>query len=235
MRRSPTMFLPHHKEGEQFIPLTNSFESTRLYSSLAERTRNASRRQLDHWHRLFIEAEELCSSSSTEIERAGMVRHICRHMIAREDRMLDLSRRYLTLQDLLEIKSRVIGTGFVGGKAAGMLLAHKSCAMMRILTGPLIWNIMILTMSVPTSIIPILFITVCGVCSCVRKPIPSTFRRRRNCVHRCLKAASPSRSGSASATCSSTTASIRLSSAPVRCWKTASAMPLPVSTTAFLC
>lgn len=125
MRRSPTMFLSHRKEGEQFIPLTNSFESTRLYSSLAERTRDASRRQLDHWHRLFIEAEELCSSPSTEIERAGMVRHICRHMIAREDRMLDLSRRYLTLQDLLEIKSRVIGTGFVGGKAVGMLLAHK--------------------------------------------------------------------------------------------------------------
>jgi Pyruvate phosphate dikinase, AMP/ATP-binding domain len=124
-RRSPTMFLPHHKKGEQFLPLTNSYESTRLYSSLAERTRNASRRQIDHWHRLFIDAEELCNSASTEVQRAGMVRHICRHMIAREDRMLDLSRQHLTLQDLLEIKSRVIGTGFVGGKAVGMLLAHK--------------------------------------------------------------------------------------------------------------
>lgn len=124
-RRSPTMFLPHHKKGETFIPLTNSFESTRLYNSLADRTRNASRRQIDHWHRLFIDAEELCRNPSTEVERAGMVRHICRHMIAREDRMLDLARQYLNLQDLLEIKSRVVGTGFVGGKAVGMLLAHK--------------------------------------------------------------------------------------------------------------
>ncbi|MCW8892938.1 MAG: PEP/pyruvate-binding domain-containing protein, partial [Deltaproteobacteria bacterium] len=124
-RRSPTMFLPHHKEGEKFIPLTNSYESTRLYNSLAVRTRDASRRQIDHWHRLFIDAEELCNETSTEIERANMVRHICRHLIAREERMLTLARQYLTLPDLLEIKSRVIGTGFIGGKAAGMLLAHN--------------------------------------------------------------------------------------------------------------
>lgn len=123
-RRSPTMFLPHQKEGERFIPLIRSYESTRLYNSLAERTRDASRRQIDHWHRLFIDAEEICRQHATEAERADMVRHICRHMIAREERMLRLARQYLSLQDLLEIKSRVIGTGFIGGKAVGMLLAH---------------------------------------------------------------------------------------------------------------
>ncbi len=124
-RRSPTMFLPHRKEGEKFIPLTNSFESTRLYSSLAARTKDSSRRQIDHWHRLFIEAEELCTEAATKAERDNMVRHICRHMIAREERMLTLVRKYFSLQELLEIKSRVIGTGFIGGKAVGMLLAHN--------------------------------------------------------------------------------------------------------------
>ncbi|MFO7577830.1 MAG: PEP/pyruvate-binding domain-containing protein [Pelovirga sp.] len=124
-RRSPTMFLPHHKIGERFIPLTNSFESTRLYKSLAERTANGSRRQIDHWHRLFIEAEDLCREDATGFDRAGMVRHLCRHMLAREERMLALAREWFTLQDLLEIKSRIIGTGFVGGKAVGMLLAHN--------------------------------------------------------------------------------------------------------------
>lgn len=124
-RRSPTMFLPHHKVGDQFIPITNSYEATWLHSSLAERTRNASRRQIDHWHRLFMEAEELCHNSASKLDQVEMVRHICRHMIAREERMLELSRRYLTLQDLLEIKSRLIGSGYIGGKAVGMLLAHK--------------------------------------------------------------------------------------------------------------
>ncbi len=124
-RRSPTMFLPHHKIGERFIPLTNSFESTRLYKSLAERTSNSGRRQLDHWHRLFIEAEDLCRESAAGAERAQMVRHICRHMLAREERMLKLAQDTFTLADLLEIKARIIGTGFIGGKALGMLLAHN--------------------------------------------------------------------------------------------------------------
>ena len=43
-----------------------------------------------------------------------MVEHICRHMIGREERILSLGRDYFSLQDLLDIKSRVIGTGFIG-------------------------------------------------------------------------------------------------------------------------
>ncbi|MCK4502659.1 MAG: phosphoenolpyruvate synthase, partial [Desulfuromonadales bacterium] len=124
-RRSPTMFLPHQKEGERFMPLTNSYESTRLYSSLAARTKDTARRQIDHWHRLFVDAEELCRVDASETERANMVRHICCHMIAREERMLNLVQRYFSLPELLEIKSRVIGSGFIGGKAVGMLLAHN--------------------------------------------------------------------------------------------------------------
>ena len=124
-RRSPTMFLPHHKVGERFIPLTNSFESTRLYKSLAERTANGSRRQIDHWHRLFIDAEDLCRENATGYDRDNMVRHLCRHILAREERMLALAREYFTLPELLDIKSRIIGTGFIGGKALGMLLAHN--------------------------------------------------------------------------------------------------------------
>ncbi|WP_224746991.1 PEP/pyruvate-binding domain-containing protein [Pelovirga terrestris] len=123
-RRSPTMFLPHHKIGERFIPLTNSFESTRLYKSLAERTANGGRRQIDHWHRLFMDAEDLCRENGSGYDRDSMVRHLCRHVLAREERMLVLAREYFSLPDLLDIKSRIIGTGFIGGKAVGMLLAH---------------------------------------------------------------------------------------------------------------
>ncbi len=46
-------------------------------------------------------------------------------MIGREKRILDLAKKTLTLQDLLAIKERIIGTGYIGGKAAGMLIARK--------------------------------------------------------------------------------------------------------------
>jgi hypothetical protein len=46
-------------------------------------------------------------------------------MIGREKRILDLAQKYLSLQDLLAIKTRLIGTGYIGGKSVGMLLARK--------------------------------------------------------------------------------------------------------------
>ena len=39
--------------------------------------------------------------------------------------MLKLAKANFKLQDLLDIRKRMIGTGFIGGKAVGMLLANK--------------------------------------------------------------------------------------------------------------
>ncbi|MGD9849452.1 MAG: PEP/pyruvate-binding domain-containing protein, partial [Desulfuromonas sp.] len=123
-RYSATMFLPHRKEGERFVPLTNSCEATRLFSSLVRRGTHSDR-HLDHWHHLFLQAEKLEREGATAAEKLAMVRHICRHMIGREPRILQLAERYLSLADLLRIKARAIGTGFIGGKAVGMLLANR--------------------------------------------------------------------------------------------------------------
>jgi len=47
-------------------------------------------------------------------------------MIAgRDERMLALAEKVISFDDLLKIKSRLIGSGFIGGKALGMLLARK--------------------------------------------------------------------------------------------------------------
>lgn len=124
-RSSPTMFLPHRKQGERFMPLINSFEASELLKGVSARQQDSTSRQLDHWHRLFLQAEQLLDDPATELEQVHMVKHICRHMIGREERILALSRKHLSLQDLLDIKSRVIGTGFIGGKAVGMLLAQN--------------------------------------------------------------------------------------------------------------
>jgi hypothetical protein len=46
-------------------------------------------------------------------------------MIGREARILSLAQQTFSLEDLLNIEKRLIGTGFIGGKAVGMLLANK--------------------------------------------------------------------------------------------------------------
>ncbi|ALC15757.1 phosphoenolpyruvate synthase [Desulfuromonas soudanensis] len=123
-RRSPTMFLPHRKEGERFLPLVDSYAATRLFSTLADPGTDSAHRQLDHWHHLFLQAREVAEAPDEEAAQT-MVNHLCRHLIGREERMLTLARRHFSLQDLLEIKARMIGTGFIGGKTVGMLLARQ--------------------------------------------------------------------------------------------------------------
>lgn len=123
-RHSPTMFLPHRQVEESFVPLANSREATQLMSAMRQASRTSGSRQIDHWHHLFLQAEELAEQPDDEA-RSRMVRHLCRHMIGREERILELACRYFSLEDLLTIKSRLLGTGFVGGKAVGMLLARN--------------------------------------------------------------------------------------------------------------
>jgi len=48
-RHSPTMFLPHVQRGEDFLPISGSFEATELLSSISRRGAESGRRQLDYW------------------------------------------------------------------------------------------------------------------------------------------------------------------------------------------
>ncbi|MCK4510017.1 MAG: PEP/pyruvate-binding domain-containing protein [Desulfuromonadales bacterium] len=124
-RHSPTMFLPHRQTGNSFVPLANSLEATELLAQTYRQVQDAGSRRLDHWHRLFLQAEELNSAETSPTEQNKMVEHLCRHLIGREDKILSLARRYFSLSDLLSYKARMIGTGFIGGKAVGMLLARR--------------------------------------------------------------------------------------------------------------
>jgi hypothetical protein len=124
-RHSPTMFLPHRQAGNSFVPLANSLEATELLAKAYRQLQDAGSRRLDHWHRLFLQAEELNSEEVPSEDQNKMVAHLCRHLIGREDNILNLAKRYFSLNDLLSYKSRMIGTGFIGGKAVGMLLARR--------------------------------------------------------------------------------------------------------------
>jgi hypothetical protein len=119
-RASPTMFLPHRQDGEQLVPITVSVEATRL----GERAAAGATRHLDAWERLSLRAAELAASRADDPRRKAMVEELCRLLIGRDERILALARRQLGLEDLLAVQERLIGTGFIGGKAVGMLLAR---------------------------------------------------------------------------------------------------------------
>ncbi|MEX0745360.1 MAG: PEP/pyruvate-binding domain-containing protein [Phycisphaeraceae bacterium] len=124
-RHSPTMFLPHEIRGDDFVPLANSYEATTLLSDVRRLSVDSPKRRLDYWDRLFLEAEAVADINEKEPGHLAMVDKLCRVIIGQDERILELARRHLSLRDLLAIKSRMIGTGFIGGKAVGMLLARK--------------------------------------------------------------------------------------------------------------
>lgn len=124
-RYSHTMFFPHKKENEDLVPVINSVEAAELFFHLSkENIANASL-HLDYWDRLFMDARDLVESDAVEEEKKDMVEQLSRLMLSRKKRELALIREYMSLEDLLEIKERLLGTGFIGGKSLGMLLSRK--------------------------------------------------------------------------------------------------------------
>ncbi|HEX2954957.1 MAG TPA: PEP/pyruvate-binding domain-containing protein, partial [Bacillota bacterium] len=128
-RYSPLMFLPHIMSGDEFLPLTNSADVARLFAAYPQRGLGDVSRRLDYWDHIFLKAAELAketvANDPAESEQRRTIMEQLLHMvIGRDENILALARRYFTLEDLLQIKSRLIGSGFIGGKAVGLLLAR---------------------------------------------------------------------------------------------------------------
>ncbi|NPU83163.1 MAG: phosphoenolpyruvate synthase [Syntrophaceae bacterium] len=124
-RYSPTMFLPHIQTNGRFTPIMNSVDATNLFSFLAHKGSTGAERNLDYWDRIFLQARELAQDPKAGGAKSSMVEQLSRVLIGREKRMLTLAKDFFNLEDLLEIEERLIGTGFIGGKSVGMLLARN--------------------------------------------------------------------------------------------------------------
>ncbi len=117
-RYSPTMFFPHMIEGQRAESVTASAEAAELFSSI-----NRGEDRLDHWNIIFNRAKGALQQSYQEQEATKKL--LMYMLIGNESRMFDLCNKYFTLQDILQIAAREVGTGFIGGKSVGMLIARK--------------------------------------------------------------------------------------------------------------
>jgi len=68
---------------------------------------------------------ETAGRACTGEEREAVWRQLVRMMVTRDDAIMPLVRKYLSVADLLDIRSRMVGTGLIGGKTVGMLVARK--------------------------------------------------------------------------------------------------------------
>jgi hypothetical protein len=76
-----------------------------------------------------VEADEVLQAHKRGEGPASRVKEmfhrLLRMAVTREKRFTRLAERFLTLEDLMKIRERMIGTGFIGGKTVGMLMGRK--------------------------------------------------------------------------------------------------------------
>ncbi|MEN6437230.1 MAG: PEP/pyruvate-binding domain-containing protein [Syntrophobacter sp.] len=128
-RYSSEMFLPHLFSDESLIPLFQSGDASKISLTarrppLRFRTdsiapwESVQRKLLQYGEEELMRLENTPEIQALKQELSGMI-------IGSAPEFKRLSDGYLTLRDLLEIRSRLIGSGRIGGKATGMLLARR--------------------------------------------------------------------------------------------------------------
>lgn len=122
-RSSDTMFLPHTYEPETgaFRPILDGVKSSRFYQALGLAQRSAEEQYSDSWDRFFNRAKVL---NENGVDISEQCSRMCNIMMTRDSKMREMVKKHFTAEDYFAVRDHMIGTGMIGGKSCGMLLAR---------------------------------------------------------------------------------------------------------------
>ncbi len=122
-RGSETMFGPHTYDPQtgRFCPILDGVKLSRFYQTLGKFQRSSEEQYTDSWDRFFHKAQLLYSEGSDISDLCGEMSDI---MMTRDVKMRELVLRHFGPDDFFDVRDHMIGTGMIGGKACGMLLAR---------------------------------------------------------------------------------------------------------------
>lgn len=122
-RYSEEMFLPHRLNSDnEFESLTNSVDFSDYYALIHTEHSSTAEQSMDSYERFFLNAK---SSYYDGTLNEWTLNKICRSMMTHDYKMTSFMKEEFSPEDFFFIKERLIGTGTIGGKACGMLLARK--------------------------------------------------------------------------------------------------------------
>ncbi|MCR5720220.1 MAG: PEP/pyruvate-binding domain-containing protein [Lachnospiraceae bacterium] len=122
-RNSDTMFLPHTYEADtgRFQPVLDGVKSSRFYQALGKAQRSSDEQFADSWDRFFDRTKSLYESDGDISKECSQM---CKIMMTRDEKMREMVLKNFTPEDYFAVRDHMIGTGMIGGKACGMLLAR---------------------------------------------------------------------------------------------------------------
>jgi pyruvate, water dikinase len=121
-RHSPTIHLMLEWDGAEAFSVVRS---SALLTQVMGRVQPNSARIETYGDDEVRRAEEAVRADPRGAEAGELKRRLIGMMVTRDESILPLVEKYLTLEDVLEVRWRMFGTGLIGGKAVGMLLARK--------------------------------------------------------------------------------------------------------------
>jgi hypothetical protein len=128
-RRSPTMYMLQELKEGTFIPVTNSARTADVVASVKRPLLNFTIQRYGPWTASYHEADAIIAEAERgahkEKEEAELFERLLHMVITRQTTFLPLARRYFDLPYLMDILKRLIGSGLIGGKARGILLAQR--------------------------------------------------------------------------------------------------------------
>ena len=123
-RYSQTMFLGHKFNPRTGIVkvLQDGQEVSRYYKIINDSNNYQNGQTLDSWERYMHQVKRRYDEGENIDDDCDK---ICELMMTKDEKMLSKVKEYFTFEDYLTIYDRRVGTGLVGGKSCGMLLARK--------------------------------------------------------------------------------------------------------------
>ncbi len=126
-RSRDAMNTTHVRQGDAFLPVKESAVLAQILSR-TQWPRLQSDRRSGYWRKLFQEAhtvvQEFQAGQCPAERYDDMLRRVRWAMRVHRSGIAPLAERFLTLEDFLVVRDRMIGIGSVGGKTLGMLVAR---------------------------------------------------------------------------------------------------------------
>ena len=125
-RYTPTIHMLHAwRPDDRFERVTSSAVISQVLAAAGPSWAETG----EHGQRAFGRAGEIVASRGaawhTPTQEADVRHQIVRMMVTRDSAMMALVERHLRLEDLTAIRARLIGSGLIGGKTVGMLVARR--------------------------------------------------------------------------------------------------------------
>nr|HPN84609.1 hypothetical protein [Victivallales bacterium] len=128
-RYTPTLYMPHLCDNNEFKPVMNSPKISEILSKIPGKWGNLADSREDVWTKTFKKAKLVQENDVWDKVKdekyLGTKKHLARMIMTRDKSLEDLCEKLMDVGDLVAIGRRMIGTGLVGGKSVGMLIAKK--------------------------------------------------------------------------------------------------------------